>query len=132
MLWELYIFAKCRKRNTKIIWELYIVGKTISFFSKSVIFMANKIFWNTEIICNKQDFFCPIWANLVKVIRKFLLLIEVDNYINSNMLNSKVTFAFSDLGRKCPFRTVLVQKLKIVCLQWKLVPTLIQIYWNRW
>ena len=51
---------------------------------------------------------------------------------NSNMLNLMVMFKFSILDRKYPFRQILIQKNKTVCLISKSVAKLIQIYEIRW
>ena len=51
---------------------------------------------------------------------------------NSNIQNSKVVFTFSVLNRKYTFWANLVQKIKIVSLNWNLVPRLIRIYNIQW
>ena len=58
--------------------------------------------------------------------------LEFGPYTNSNMQNPIVVFTFSVLDRKYPFRTNLVQKIKIISLSWKLVPKLIRICRNHW
>ena len=51
--------------------------------------------------------------------------------VNSNMLNSIMLFTFPVLDQKYPFWTNLIQKSKIVSLNWNLVTTIIVImFWD--
>ena len=53
------------------------------------------------------------------------------NEVNSNMLNSIMLFTFPVLDQKYPFWTNLIQKSKIVSLNWNLVTTVIVImFWD--
>ena len=72
---------------------------------------------------NGVQWWYTFWTNLVQKI--FSLSWNLLNFTNSNVQNTMVVFTFSALDRKYPFRANFFQRIKIVRLSWKLVPTLI-------
>ena len=57
--------------------------------------------------------------------------LKFGTWANSSMHNSMAMLTFCVFDQKYPFGTNLVQKLKIVCLRWSLVPTILAIiFWN--
>ena len=77
------------------------------------------------LLWTKNTLFQQIWSKKSK-----LFNMKLGIYTNSNMLNLLVMFTFSVLERKYPFWANLVQKDKIVCLQWSLVLRLIFKYFE--
>ena len=85
--------------------------------------------------------FGNLWGNLyipsLQVIITHLSFVvrgKLDKTLRSiKMLwNSIVVLTFLVFNQKCPFWVNLVQKVKIICLSWNLVPTLIQICKFQW
>ena len=72
------------------------------------------------------EIFLPFLAIFGQKNQSFLLIMKFVTYSNLGILNSMVTFTFSVLDQKYPFWANLVQKYKIVCLSWNLVPRLIR------
>ena len=69
----------------------------------------------------------PFWANLVQN-SKLSVWAEIWTYTNLKILNSMVVFTFSVLDQRNSFLGNLVQKIKIVSLNWNLVLRLIRIW----
>ena len=63
--------------------------------------------------------------------QNFLFKLKFGTQINSNMQNSMDMFTFCLLDQKCLFWANSVQKIKIVCLCWNLVSTImVIIFWD--
>ena len=85
---------------------------------------------------SKQNFpfgiFLPLFRKIASKKQNFLFKVMFHTKNNSNVLNTTVIISFSVLDRKYPFWANLFQKIKIVCLDWNLVPSLIWMCWIQW
>ena len=91
-------------------------------------------------ICRIQwwcSFFCVwsetlFWGKFSPKSQNYQLKLKFVTYTNSNMQNSMMLFTFFVFEWKYPFWANLVQKIKIISLSWKLVPTLIRACKIQW
>ena len=65
-------------------------------------------------------------------LQNWIFKLKFGTMTNSNLKNSIVMFTFSVFDRKHPFWANLVQKFKVVCLKWNLVPRPIRICRIQW
>ena len=127
LIWNIIFSATRRRRDIKIPMCLSAPVR------KSLI----------PIVCNnhgrthKWDFFrfqpkVPFWANLIKKNQNCQFKLKFGTYTNSNMQNSMLMFTFSVFDWNYPLWAKLVLKIKIVNLNWNLVPRLIRICRIQW
>ena len=71
----------------------------------------------------------PLFGKISPKNQNFLFKMKLGVLANSNTLNLLVKFSRPLLDQKHPFRTICFQKVKNICLKWKLLPWLIQLRW---
>lgn len=69
----------------------------------------------------------PLFGKISPKNQNFLFKMKLGVLANSNTLNLMVKFSRPLLDQKHPFRTICFQKVKNICLKWKLVPWLIRL-----
>ena len=94
------------------------------------------LIWTCEIQWSCSFFFfwveIPFWGKLGPKHQNSHFKLKFGTDSNSSIKNSKVMLNPSVFDWKCPFWANLVQKVKLICLSWNLVPTLIRTCRIQW
>ena len=86
--------------------------------------------WCCSVFCFRVEI--PFLGKFGPKNQNYQFKLKFGTYTNSNMQNSMVMFILSVFDWKYPFWANLVQKVKLICLSWNLVPRLIRIWWIQW
>ena len=105
------LFVQICSKNQNLQFKLNFSTYTNSNVQNSTVMYSFSIF----------DWKYPFWTSFAKI-QNCLFKVKFGTWTNSNMQNSMVMFTFFIYNRKYPFCVNLILKIKIVSLNWKLVP----------